>query len=191
MNQECAIGSRPALSSRNSSRLATHLPLLLLLIVSSLPLLGAATDGSDTRYNSIGHRMMCTCDVEPAAMGPKGCRQVLLECTHNSCEPSRRMRRELNAALLKGDTNDMVLNSFVKEYGTSVLVVPRMSDIPRRLWVLASVVLLVLAASIVFAFVRKQHSRPAMVATPRSDSPYIDPDLLRRIRESTSTDEET
>lgn len=191
MNQECAIGSRPALSSRSSSRLGTHLPLLSLLVISSLPLLSAATDGSDTRYNSLGHRMMCTCDAEPAAMGPKGCRQVLLECTHNNCEASRRMRRELSAALLKGDTDDMVLDSFVKEYGTSVLVVPRMSDIPTRLWVLASVVLLVLTASIVFAFVRKRHSRPAIAATPRSDSPHIDPDLLRRVRQSSSSDEET
>lgn len=128
---------------------------------------------------------MCTCDVEPAAMGPKGCRQALLECTHNNCEVSRRMRRELSAALLKGDTDDMVLDSFVKEYGTSVLVAPRMSDIPTRLWVLASVVLLVLAASIVFGFVRMRHARTAIAATPRSNSPHIDPDLLRRVRAPT------
>lgn len=191
MNQECAIGSRPALSSRNSSRLVAHLPFLLLLVISSLPLLGAVTDGSDIRYDGLGHRIMCTCDVEPAAMGPKGCRQALLECTHNNCEVSRRMRRELSAALLKGDTDDMVLDSFVKEYGTSVLVAPRMSDIPTRLWVLASVVLLVLAASIVFGFVRKRHARPAIAATPRSNSPHIDPDLLRRVRQHSSPDEET
>jgi cytochrome c-type biogenesis protein CcmH/NrfF len=85
-------------------------------------------------------------------MGPKGCGQVLLKCTHNNCEASRRMRRELSAALQKGDSDDMVLDSFVKEYGTSVLVVPRMSDVPTRLWVLVFGVLIALAAVIVVAF---------------------------------------
>jgi len=191
MNQQCAIGSRRSVSSANAPSLGALFPLLLFLAVSTLPLLGtAATDVSDTRFNDLGHRMMCTCDAEPAAMGPKGCRQVLLECTHNNCEASQRMRRELSAALRKGDTNDMVLDSFVKEYGTSVLVVPRMSDIPTRLWVLAFGVLLALAASIVLVFVRRRHSRPATATVPRSDSRDIDTELLRRVRQDSDSGDE-
>ena len=191
MNQQCAIGSPPSASSANAPCLGALFLFVLFLIISTLPLLGtAATDVSDTRFNSLGHRMMCICDAEPAAMGPKGCRQVLLECTHNNCEALRRMRRELSAVLEKGDTDDMVLDSFVKEYGTSVLVAPRMTDIPTRLWVLAFGVLLALVASIVFVLVRKRHSRHAMVEVPRSDSRDIDPNLLRRVRHESEGDDE-
>ena len=86
MNQECAIGSRPTLSSTNCPRPGTLLPLLSLLVISSLPLLGAATDGSDARYDDIGHRLMCTCESAPATgMGLARCQQVLLECDHLNC----------------------------------------------------------------------------------------------------------
>lgn len=165
--------------------------LLLFLVIAIVPLPGSADDNAlDTRYNALGHRMMCTCKSEPAAMGPKGCREVLLKCTHYNCEASDRMRRELRAALQKGDTDDAILSSFVQEYGTSVLVVPRMSDIPRRLWIAAFAVLLAAAASIVLALVRKRQSRPAMVTTPVSDLRGIDPDALRQVREDTENDDQ-
>ena len=134
------------------------MPLLLFLVIAVLPLLGtAATDGSDTRYSSLGHRVMCACDAEPAAMGPKGCRQVLLECTHDNCEVSRRIRRELSAALQKGDTDDMVLDSFVKEYGTGVLV--KAPAVDKLFWLVA-LVAVTAVVSFVVACVRKR--RPAI-----------------------------
>jgi cytochrome c-type biogenesis protein CcmH/NrfF len=46
------------------------------------------------------------------------------------------MRHELKAALQNGNTDDVILNSFVQKYGGNVLQVPReMSD--RLLWIVA------------------------------------------------------
>jgi len=193
MEQRCAISSRPGASSATPHSPASLFSrLVLFLVISVLPLLGTASnDGGDTRYHNLGHRLMCTCDAEPAAMGPKGCRQVLLECTHYNCETSKRMRGELRAALQTADTDGAVLNSFVQKYGTGVLVVPRMSDIPTRLWVITFAILLAAAASILVAFVRKWHSRPTVAGMPRSDSQDIAPDLLHgsgRTRQATMRD---
>ena len=89
----------------------------------------AAENGSDARYNDLGHRMLCTCEGVPAAgMGLARCQQVMLECTHLNCNVSGRMRAELKAALQRGDKDDMILQSFVQEYGTSVLVAPPAID---------------------------------------------------------------
>ena len=163
MNQECAIGSRPTLSSTISPRLGTLLPFLLLLAISSLLLLGAATDGSDARYNDLGHRMLCACESVPATgMGLARCQQVLLECTHLNCTVSGRMRSELRAALQNGDKDNAILQSFVQEYGTSVLVTPPALD--KLVWVVALVAVIAIGFFL-FAFVRKR--RPVQVTSSK------------------------
>lgn len=165
MNQECAIDSRPTLSSTNSPRLGgTLLPLLSLLVISGLPLLGAATDGSDARYNDLGHRMFCTCESEPASgVGVASpCKQVLLECNHLNCNVSDHMRSELRAALQRGDKDDVILQSFVQEYGTSVLAAAPAVD--KLVWLMALVAVIAIV-SFVLAFVRKR--RPTQVTTSK------------------------
>jgi hypothetical protein len=63
-----------------------------------------------------------TCDSAPAiGMAQRGCQQVLLQCNHVNCDTPDRMRRELRAALQKGDNEDVILHSFVLKYGATVL----------------------------------------------------------------------
>jgi cytochrome c-type biogenesis protein CcmH/NrfF len=61
--------------------------------------------------------------------------------------------REMSAALQTGNTDDMVLDSFVKEYGTSVLVKPPAID--KLVWLVALVAVIAIV-SFVVAFVRKR-----------------------------------
>lgn len=192
MKQQSAISSRLSATTANASCRATTRvrKLWSLLAISIVPMLSTAADNtSAARYNDLGHRMMCACDSAPAAMGPSGCHQVLLKCNHLNCDTSDRMRRELRAALEKGDKDDVILHSFVQKYGASVLVVPSMSDISRLAWIVAFAVLAA-TASIVIAFARKRQSRPAMVTTPLSKLQGIDVDALRRrVREETENDD--
>jgi len=44
-----------------------------------------------------------------------GCGQVLLECNHVGCQSSTKMRDQLQAALDKGDNDDLILQGFVQE----------------------------------------------------------------------------
>jgi len=84
-----------------------------------------ASDPS-TRFNEIGHQLMCIC----------GCGQILLECNHVGCPDSDGMRRELLAAVTRGDSDSLVQQSFVQKYGPTVLAAPTTSGFDRTAWIL-------------------------------------------------------
>lgn len=72
------------------------------------------------------------------------------------------MRSELRAALQRGDKDDVILQSFVQEYGTSVLAAAPAVD--KLVWLMALVAVIAIV-SFVFAFVRKR--RPTQVTTSK------------------------
>ena len=84
-----------------------------LLVCAAIFALVGASDPA-TRFNQIGHQMMCIC----------GCNQILLECNHVGCPASDGMRNELQAAVLRGDSDSLVQQSFVQKYGPTVLAAP-------------------------------------------------------------------
>ena len=113
---------------------------LLLVILLALPLTGAGAD----RFNSLGHRMMCSC----------GCGQILLECNHVGCPRSDGMRNELAAGIQRGDSDDLVLQSFVQKYGATILAAPTTTGFNRVAWIMP---FLALAAglSVAIFFIRR------------------------------------
>src|SRR5438105_3487613 len=102
----------------------------LLLITFSVLLLGATRDRA--RFNDLGHRMMCVC----------GCNQILLECNHVGCTYSDRMREQLSAAIQQESNDENILQTFVKEYGTTVLAAPTMRGFDRVAWIMPFAVFL-------------------------------------------------
>lgn len=105
------------------SRLAIRSTQILLLSVCLVFSLGATDPG--TRFNTLGHKMMCTC----------GCGQVLLECNHVGCTVSGGMRDELMASLTRGDSDDLVLQGFVQKYGPTVLAAPTTKGFNQVAWI--------------------------------------------------------
>src|SRR5271167_1968889 len=96
---------------------------LALIVALAMLFLGADTDA---RFNKMGHGLMCMC----------GCNQVLLECNHVGCTYSDRMRNELTAALQRGDSDSLVLQSFVQKYGTVVRAAPTASGFDMVAWIM-------------------------------------------------------
>jgi len=119
------------------------------LAVAVFVFMGAGDDSA--RFKDLGHRMMCTC----------GCGQVLLECNHVGCQSSDKMRNQLLAALDKGGSNsdDLILQGFVQEYGPTVIAAPTATGFNRVAWIMPFVVL---ALGIAFAvqIVRSWKNRP-------------------------------
>jgi cytochrome c-type biogenesis protein CcmH len=132
-----------------------------------------ATD-SGTRFNGLGHKLMCTC----------GCGQVLLECNHVGCEASDRMRKELTAAIQRGGSDSDVLNWFVQKYGPVVLAAPTKRGFDRVAWIMPYLIL-VLGLTLTALLVRAWKSRvkPATIAAPAQ--PEEMDALRRRIDEET------
>ena len=104
---------------------------------------------TDARFKDLGHRMMCTC----------GCGQVLLECNHVGCQSSDKMRNELQAALDRGDNDDLILQGFVQAYGPTVIAAPTATGFNRVAWIMPFVAL-ALGITFVVYVVRSWKNRP-------------------------------
>jgi cytochrome c-type biogenesis protein CcmH len=98
--------------------------LTFLTIALAVALLGAS--GDQARFNDLGHRMMCVC----------GCNQVLLECNHVGCQYSDKMRQQLLTKVRQDSSDDSVLQSFVQEYGTTVLAAPTARGFDKVAWIM-------------------------------------------------------
>jgi len=146
------------------------------LAVAVLVFMGAGDDSA--RFKDLGHRMMCTC----------GCGQVLLECNHVGCKSSDKMRDQLLAALDKGNSNsdDLILQGFVQEYGPTVIAAPTATGFNRVAWIMPFVALALGIAFVVYV-VRSWKSRPEPaladgITIPRG--PELD-DYRRKARKET------
>jgi cytochrome c-type biogenesis protein CcmH len=97
---------------------------IAVLLLAVLAFLGAGDPA--TRFNKIGHQMMCIC----------GCNQILLECNHVGCPDSDGMRNELMAAVSRGDSDSLVEQSFVQKYGPTVLAAPTTKGFDRAAYII-------------------------------------------------------
>jgi len=131
----------------------------LLTVVLSVALLGAS--GDRARFTDLGHRMMCVC----------GCNQILLECNHVGCTYSDRMREQLLAATQRESSDDNILQTFVKEYGTTVLAAPTMRGFDRVAWIMPFAVFLAGALMAVILIRNWKARQPAHAGPPGTTGP--------------------
>ena len=133
-----------------------------LLVLALFTFMGAGDDSG--RFNDLGHKLMCAC----------GCGQILLECNHVGCTYSDRMRGELAAAIDRGDSDDLSLQSFVQKYGPTVLAAPPTTGFNRVAWIMPFAAL-VFGILLTVYIVRAWKSRPA--AAPSGVAPVTGPEL--------------
>jgi cytochrome c-type biogenesis protein CcmH len=128
-----------------------------------------ASDPS-TRFNEIGHQLMCIC----------GCGEILLECNHVGCPDSDGMRNELMAAVTRGDSDSLVQQAFVQKYGPTVLAAPTTSGFDRTAWILPIVAFALGLLAIIFV-VRSWKNR--LPKPPTSCGPPVGDAELEKFRQ--------
>jgi cytochrome c-type biogenesis protein CcmH len=135
--------------------------------------MGASDAGS--RFNDLGHRLMCTC----------GCAQLLGECNHVGCTESGRERNELSAAIASGASDQQILTSFAAKYGATVLAAPTTHGFDLVAWIAPFAVFAAALLGTVL-LVRRWSVGRTQVAAQASD-PEID-ELRKKIRRETGSD---
>ena len=130
----------------------THRGVQALVLSAAIFVFAGAGPSTEARFHDLGHRMMCTC----------GCGQILLECNHVGCQSSDKMRNQLQAALDRGDNDDLVLQGFVQDYGPTVIASPGTKGFNIIAWIMPFVVL-VLGIVLVTWIVRAWKNRPEPV----------------------------
>ena len=151
-------------------RRLTRLALLPLLVALSVATLGSAD--TQSRFESIGHRLMCAC----------GCSQVLLECDHMGCPNLTQETAELRAAVARGDGDNVILTAFQNEYGPTVLAAPWLSRFNIVAWIVPPALLL-LGLGGTFLLVRKWRLRT--VPMPEIPQDIQSTEIRERIRRET------
>jgi cytochrome c-type biogenesis protein CcmH/NrfF len=134
-------------------------------------MLGA--DDSGSRFNKIGHEMMCAC----------GCGQILLECNHVGCPDSDRMIGELREQLRGGGSDAAVMNWFSAKYGPTILAAPIRGGFDNVAWItpLAAFVLATVGTGVLVVFWRKR----AVKRIPADAGAVLNDELRERIRRET------
>ena len=119
--------------------------------------LGVPASAQVDRAKQIGGKFMCMC----------GCNQVLTQCNHVGCTTSTAMLKELDQWVARGDSEDIITQALVQEFGTKVYAEPPKSGLSLVAWVLPSVYLLVGTLLVVFIISRwraRVHSEPALAS---------------------------
>jgi cytochrome c-type biogenesis protein CcmH len=146
---------------------------MLLCAAASLPLLVSplpAQQPSD-RAHQIGGKFMCMC----------GCNQVLSQCNHVGCTVSTTMLKEVDQGLARGDSEDIITQAFVQEFGTKVYAEPPHSGFSLVAWSMPAVYLAVGLVLVLFV-INRWRKRPAHAVSGVAAGSGISAEMLERAR---------
>src|ERR1700744_98620 len=99
---------------------------------------------STSRGQNIGGKFMCMC----------GCNQVLTQCNHVGCTVSTGMLKEIDDAVTRGDSDDVITQSLVQEFGTKVYPDTPKSGLSLVAWILPSIYLVIGTVVVIFVISR-------------------------------------
>jgi len=134
----------------------------------------AAQLSNDTRTRALSKRMMCLC----------GCNQILGECNHVGCTVSTEMLKKLEARVAGNESDDLILQAFVQEYGPKVLAQPPASGFTLLAW-LMPILALIGGSFVVRAFLLRWRHQSA----PAAGGPAVSAELLARAAEEADRDD--
>jgi cytochrome c-type biogenesis protein CcmH len=141
--------------------------LALVVLAGALALSTRIQAQATDRAKMLGQKMFCVC----------GCTQILTACNHVGCQYSHKMLAELDERIARGDSDELILQSFVQEYGATVLAEPPAKGFNWAAWIVP-IVVPIGAFFLVWQLVRRWKLRSLAVAS----GPPLSPELLSRAR---------
>lgn len=149
------------------------------MAMSSLLLLSAGAQQTSERTRAIGKKLKCMC---------RGCQDTAATCYHvggafsGPCDTAKAMLKTIDERITKGDSDDLILQSFVQQYGQEVYIEPPHSGIGRVAWAMP-VAYLVVGTGLVIFVIRRWRKRAPQTATASGPSvAAISPEVLEQAR---------
>jgi cytochrome c-type biogenesis protein CcmH len=180
-----AFGLSSILQVRKSSfKRIAFLSLFLAFAIG--PLGTAQVAAQSARAKEIGMHLKCMC---------KGCDMTAGGCAHpggafsGPCETAKAELREIDEHLANGESEQQIIDAFVREYGTIVYVEPPKHGFGLVAW-LMPVVYVVVGLTLVILVVRKWTSRKPAVAVGAPSVPGVSTEALARARAQAARDTE-
>ena len=129
---------------------------------------------SSVHAKQLGSKLICMCN----------CGQILTACNHVGCVRSAAMLKEMDQRVASGDSDDLILQSFVQEYGEAVLAEPPTHGFNSLAWAIP-VIAFIMGLGLVILVIRNWRHRPVPVA---ASGPAFSPELLERTRRQANRD---
>jgi cytochrome c-type biogenesis protein CcmH/NrfF len=166
----------------------TILPLAL-CFAGALPMVSAFGDAQQPDHtHQLGMKVRCMCG---------GCNDSAGGCYHvggafsGPCETALGMLKKIDERIAQGNSDDLIVQSFVQEYGQAVLTEPPHSGFGRVAWWIPALALIggfVLVLAVISRW-RKQPPSPPVLAVA-GHGPQISSELLERARAQAARDTE-
>ena len=135
--------------------------------------MGAADPAS--RFNELNHKLMCTC----------GCAEILGECNHVGCPNSTEELALLRTGVDNNAPEKQIMDSFVSQYGATVLAAPTKQGFDLVAWIAPFAVLAAALLGTVLLIRHWVSTSPKLEPAP--STPEMDA-LRERIRRETGAD---
>lgn len=151
--------------------------LVTAIVLSAAAPVRALTPDQAERAHALSLRLKCMCG---------GCEDTVGTCNHSGgafagpCATAQAELKEIDRRIDRGESDDLILQDFVQEYGPGVLVSPPAKGFNWLVWVMP-VLLPVLAFILVWEVVRRWRRR-ARLEPVAAVGPPVSDELLARAR---------
>jgi cytochrome c-type biogenesis protein CcmH/NrfF len=157
------LKNRPELQGGGATSLRRlFVSMALVAIFSGLVALPVRAQQTSDRARAIGKKLKCMC---------RGCQDTAATCYHTGaafsgpCDTAKGMLKVIDERLAKGDSDDLILQSFVQQYGQEVYIEPPHSGIGSVAWAMPTVYL-VLGTGLVVLVISRWRKRTPQPAPP-------------------------
>ena len=168
-------------------RLAAAL-LVFGLAASASMMLVVSTGAQDDRAHQVGKKLKCMCG---------GCNDTAATCYHvggafsGPCDTAKGMLKKIDQQVARGDSDDLILQSFVQEFGQVALIEPPHSGIGRVAWAMPVSYLVVGGILVVFVINRwRKRPAPAAQTVGATSAAGISPERLEQARQRVAQETE-
>ena len=179
---KCASGQARSTFVSCFSLAGATVALAVIMLTAAVPA-RALTPGQAERAHALSLRLKCMCG---------GCDDTVGTCNHSGgafagpCATAQAELKEIDRRIERGESDDLILQDFVQEYGPSVLVSPPAKGFNWLVWVMP-VVLPMLAFILVWEVVRRWRRRSDLQPVAAAGPP-VSPELLARARRESEKD---
>lgn len=152
-----------------------------LLAVAALPLLTAPVGAEQfsERAKRVGSQLNCKCG---------SCSMTAASCSHpggefsGPCPTAKAMLQEIDQRGAKGESDDQIMQAFVKEFGSTVYAEPPKSGFSLVAWVMPAAYLVLGALVVIFVISRWLKKSASEGPAGSAAAKAVSPELLERAR---------
>ena len=148
--------------------------------MAALPLIvPAGAEQFSERAKRVGSRINCMCG---------SCNMTAAGCSHpggdfsGPCPTAKAMLQEVDQLGAQGETDDQIMQAFVKEFGGTVYAEPPKSGFSLVAWVMPTAYLVLGALLVIFVISRWLKKNTSEAGAGSAPAKAVSPELLERAR---------